>query len=114
MASSQRDYDSADEALAAREALSTALESEALTAPVRLWRAHRPARGGGSPIWEPAPRPCRAWPATGHSRPSPPWCWPTGLYGDATKADEIVARNRVIRNPVAVPGGVDLEVLADA
>jgi prophage DNA circulation protein len=36
------------------------------------------------------------------------------LYGDATKADEIVARNRVIRNPVAVPGGVDLEVLADA
>lgn len=35
------------------------------------------------------------------------------LYGDATRADEIVARNK-IRHPLFVPGGVALEVLADA
>lgn len=35
------------------------------------------------------------------------------LYGDATRADEIVARNH-IRNPGFVPGGQPLEVLADA
>ncbi|OPY15606.1 MAG: hypothetical protein A4E66_00010 [Syntrophus sp. PtaB.Bin001] len=34
------------------------------------------------------------------------------LYGDATRADEIVARNR-IRHPLFVPGGVALEVLSD-
>ncbi len=34
------------------------------------------------------------------------------LYGDATRADEIVARNR-IRHPLFVPGGVALEVLND-
>lgn len=33
------------------------------------------------------------------------------LYGDATRADEIVARNRIV-NPTFVPGGVPLEVLA--
>lgn len=35
------------------------------------------------------------------------------LYGDASRADEIVARNR-IRHPGFVPGGVPLEVLLDA
>jgi prophage DNA circulation protein len=34
------------------------------------------------------------------------------LYGDATRADEIVARNH-IANPLFVPGGVSLEVLSD-
>lgn len=34
----------------------------------------------------------------------------TGLYGDAGRADEIVARNRV-RHPGFVPGGVALQVL---
>ncbi|HEX7124679.1 MAG TPA: DNA circularization N-terminal domain-containing protein [Thermodesulfobacteriota bacterium] len=35
------------------------------------------------------------------------------LYGDATRADELVARNR-IRHPGFVPGGRALEVLTDA
>lgn len=35
------------------------------------------------------------------------------LYGDATRADDIVARNK-IRHPGFVPGGVVLEVLTDA
>lgn len=35
------------------------------------------------------------------------------LYGDATRADDIVARNRV-RHPGFIPGGVALEVLSDA
>lgn len=34
------------------------------------------------------------------------------IYGDATRADEIVARNK-IRHPGFVPGGVALEVLSD-
>jgi len=34
------------------------------------------------------------------------------LYGDATRADEIIARNK-IKNPLFVPGGVPLEVLSD-
>lgn len=34
------------------------------------------------------------------------------LYGDAMRADEIIARNR-IAHPLFVPGGVPLEVLAD-
>lgn len=34
------------------------------------------------------------------------------LYGDATRADEIIARNK-IKNPLFVPGGVVLEVLSD-
>jgi len=34
------------------------------------------------------------------------------LYGDATRADEIVTRNRV-RHPGAVPGGAELEVLSE-
>jgi len=34
------------------------------------------------------------------------------LYGDATRADEIIARNK-IKNPLFVPGGVALEVLSD-
>jgi len=34
------------------------------------------------------------------------------IYGDAGRAEEIVARNR-IRHPLAVPGGQALEVLAD-
>jgi len=35
------------------------------------------------------------------------------LYGDATRADELVARNN-LPSPLFVPGGVALEVLADA
>jgi prophage DNA circulation protein len=34
------------------------------------------------------------------------------LYGDATRAEEIIARNN-IRHPLFVPGGVPLEVLSD-
>ena len=34
------------------------------------------------------------------------------LYGDATRAEEIIARNN-IRHPLFVPGGVALEVLSD-
>jgi len=34
------------------------------------------------------------------------------LYGDAERADEIVARNRV-RHPGFVPGGQPLEVLSN-
>jgi prophage DNA circulation protein len=34
------------------------------------------------------------------------------LYGDATKADEIIARNRNVRHPGFVRGGQALEVLS--
>lgn len=110
-ASSALDYSSYDDAVATRDAVSAALEAEmdrayddavyrglvSLRAAAVRDIGARGASLARLRTWQP--------PAT-----LPALAVAHRLYGDAGRADEIVARNR-IRHPGRLPGGRDLEIL---
>ena len=108
---SAMDFDTYEDALAVRDQLVDALDQEAAVADDAVYQSLADLRvavvkdfsGRASLPRLASYQPVQTLPAlvVAHA-----------IYGDADRADEICARNR-IRHPGAVPGGVALEVLTD-
>ncbi|WP_027366932.1 DNA circularization protein [Desulfocurvibacter africanus] len=111
-ASSGWDYASSADAQAVRDELADRLDQEAQLAPDSVYAALVDLRAAlVRDLTD------RAMQLPKLSTWTPPATLPAlviahRIYGDATRAGEIVARNK-LRNPLAVPGGQALEVLAN-
>lgn len=111
-------WDSADAALADRDALAAALDQAQMTSPDALYRPLTGLRAAvvrdvGARAAALAPLARRSLPAT-----RPALAVAHDLYGDTPLAvpdlaGDVVSRNR-LRHPLFVPGGAELEVLARA
>lgn len=112
VACSEADFVCRDDAVATRDTLAAALDAAASTAPDSVYQALadlrvavvRDVNANGANLAS----------LTTYTSPAtlPALVLAQRIYGDATRADEIVSRNKVSR-PGAVPGGTALEVLAD-
>ncbi|EGJ49054.1 DNA circularization protein [Desulfocurvibacter africanus] len=106
------DYDSSADAQAVRDELADQLDLEAETAPDATYSALVDLRAAlVRDLTDRAmllPR-LLAWTP---ARTLPALVIAHQIYGDATRAEQLVARNK-LRHPLAVPGGQALEVLAD-
>jgi prophage DNA circulation protein len=111
-AAASQDYASANDALATREELGERLDLEMDSAGDATFRALGAVRT--ALVLDLTERGARL-PALRSYRPGatlPALVVAHNVWGDATRADEVVSRNRaVVRHPGFVPGGVDLEVL---
>ena len=110
-AAASQDYASANDALAMREELGARLDLEMASASDATFRALGAVRT--ALVLDLAERGARL-PALRSYRPGatlPALVVAHNIWGDATRADEVVSRNRTVRHPGFVPGGVELEVL---
>lgn len=110
-ASSQMTFTSRDEAQAVRTELVDRLDAESMTAPDPVYVSLATLRT--SVVRDITARGADLSRVVNHTPRTtlPSLLVAHQLYGDATRADEIVARNR-IRHPGFVPGGQAIEVLA--
>jgi len=106
---------SANQALAMRDAVTDALDEQMLTAPDPVYDDFRALRA--AVCADVAARGANLAQAVSYTPPAtlPALVIAQLLYGDATRADDVIARNAIaIRHPGFVAGGHALEVLSDS
>lgn len=107
---SEMTWESADAALADRDAVAEALDAEAMSAPDPVYRSLTALRAAVVTDVTTRGAQLPALSTVTLQQSMPALAAAHRIHGDATLADELVARNRV-RHPGNVPGLVPLEVL---
>lgn len=106
------EYSSYDEAIGVRDRLADAIDAEALTAPDDVYAALIDLRA--AVVTDITVRGADLARIVKHTPPRTESALVIAyrLYGDVSRAEEIIARNK-IAHPLFVPGGLPLEVLSD-